>query len=807
MAETRITNTTFYANNVSNARVPLAGNVVVEAGVFNGSAYTNSSVPTLSRVGHSEDVFVQQGSTLVLTFESNVRASLFRLYGYEDSVLTYSDDGKRITMSWQPPLTMAGHSWYFGARAVTHGGSEVLFTRVHVGKTAADIKWCGVGTSTPKIQDGVDDTSLSSGDTLIVKNAIYKGADNAIQIGVNSRGIPAGMTFPSGQHVITDVNGELIVDVTKFTNIMSETPNGVTMDRELSHGDAISFHGSDTINENLTIPAISGSGGSAGDGGRLTRAIGIVGFTLQDFQSISINRSKKIYLSGLSLVSTKNYDSEIGNGDGSSISFNGAEDCIVENIMGIMNDRALFAHYPASHKCKLRNFILTQGSTALNNEGITQSFLAYGAIKPKFHNGLVLDAWEFRNGTTRTLTNTSTVDLPSVTGVDVLDITESPVLSTDGRYIDRDAGKATNARNDQCELRNVVVYNDYGTALWNSFNSGYISQLRDSIEECVFFNAKPSAAQYATNADSILSGQLMQLKNVTVGKTDILQPYYNASVLVATAPKIDGLGIINPTWNTQLSDLDTVIQASESSQGFAISFGDIAIVNEPPNASSQFKTGATTFTSITNQNAVAQGIKYITRVEPNSPMEGGNEFAQNVFRTYGRNLTFENDFNSQNPPAEFSTWYNVNWIDSLPLELMCDHRRTYQFTSVKGVTVSGNSGFAHDTCGRPDDYLMAAGTQPSNPENTPYVVDIYVRELGSGDVSVVWRPPCIKYRENINAVDVLVDGNVFAENQPPDTTEVLLSGLSSGQRTIQVKYKNNIQGDSGLSHPKTVTVS
>lgn len=815
-----ISNFEFYANNVSNARVPTAEVAPTTPGNFDGSIYSSLSTPILSRVGHDQHVYPQSGNQLTLVFRSNIKATLCGIYGFEDMVETRDPDGRTITITWTVPVGEPAVSRHFGVRAKTAGGEHEIFTIAHINKTSSDVFFGGVGTSTPTLKASAEKPELTSGCTLVIKDGTYSNIDDFIQLGSLGLALPSGyyvgnLTFPNGVYTEHTVGTEQGINVSMFSCIISETPLGAIVDRQHKGPFALHMQGNDSVSPGLSNLNVSGGTGNQNDGGRTVRGVLFMGFAIRG-ASAACARVKKSGFIDCSIVDDHSLEapqagSVAWTGDGAVVTYTGTEDCIMEGNHVFGNLRYAVSFYVV-HKSAQRKTMLTSGAMQGANGEIYNAVAYYNNLNHKNYNCWDLDSADYILGGVRypqfpDLTNKIDVQKRWLPG----ETYDGNVIVTYGM------NTAVRGLNDNIDMYGQAHLNDGRPGLAHVNRSGQNTGENDILENSygwytrrTEFDINPHE-NYPNGNDGppALYGGKVTYDGVTCGRADwvpvtsasMIAPWYSAG----HAANIKNVAIVSATWDTAANFTDTVFYGDGANTTYVTDIGGLIVVDPPANMNATWPAAATDYDLIAKENCQTQGIKYTCRVEPKSPLEGDPRPCQDIFRTKGRYLTFWNFGPTLTKQTDFETVYeDVNWYNRLSVSRIRREHQLYQCTS-NGLSLDGNKGHADGGTSRADYYQLTFGMTTDSPDNCPYIINIW--GYVTGDTAVLtWDGVPAEYRGQATGYDFYINDALAAENQDLDSTEIRFSGLTAGSKEIYMIVKDPVRGNSGPSKPITLVI-
>lgn len=825
----RIMNTSFFATSKNGERTPVATfdtvepevpEIPVDPEVPDGptvpvdGVYASLVAPVVTRLEHTQHVYVDQGTTLTLKFRSDIKATLCGLYGFEDMVETRDPDGRTITITWNVSANEPAVTRHFGCRAVTAGGQSEVFTLVHIGKVEADVFEYGLGTARTTLKSAAEDPGLTAGCTLVIKDGFYDDLEDYIQIGSLGLSYPAGyyngnLTFPNGVHTTSTIDGETVVDVSKFSCIIAETPLGVIVDSQHKFPFALHMQGNDSISTGLPNGEISGATGNQNDGQRSVRGILFMGFAVRG-GGLTQNRTKKCGFVDCSAIDDNTLQNPKPNtvqwtGDGSLQSGSGHEDSLLEGCHLFGNHRYMALAF-FSHKMAQRKTLMTSGAAQTSNEGLFNAISYYNSYKYLNNNCWNLDSAEYISGAIRfpNLVNSGFTDFSNP-----IDVTTRNV---DGDDYDENTfhcyGSNTMVKglNDVTLMWGHAYLNGGAPALIHNRASGSNTLTADYIGNSYCWYGR----SIEFDVDPFDGGELwpslwggnIVYDGLTIGRNDALYAGQSSALapgfnpLEGSAdvrPAILNVAVVSPSWDYTTRATDTVFY-SDGSTNRIREIGGILVVDAPPNINTSWTSRAINYTSVSKAEAVDAGIKYITRVEP-----GVNDARpiQDLFRTKGRYLTWWNNRASTTEHPNFYTEYNVNWYNRLSVSRVTRERQEYESVT-NGLTLTGNLGCSAGATSRADYYQTTFGTTVDVPENCPYVINVYAYVF-SGVYVLTWDTIPDEYIGSASGYNIYVDGVLNTANVSLNTTEFRVSGLSLGSHTVQVEVIDAVRGNSGLS--------
>ena len=767
MVETRITNKTFYSNAVPRTPVIDTNTPPVEdpnaggnQGVPTGSdIIALGSVPNITRVGHTRDIFVALGATMSISYQADGDCVLLPKGGYEDMVPSWSTDGRTMTLTWDCPVDEPADSTYIGVEVWVHGDTStteayaVHWDRLHVGKTAGDIKYIGANTDWPVLYPALATRNdYVAGDTAVITDGTYSTNDDIVTIGYSAS--KYNTTFPNGTTTDITFEGNTFKYPVAHSNIMAETPLGVFLDRQHREG-GVAMGGDNR-------PSSSTSN-------RQTQAINILGidcldtpygFSLGGLDSCSINYSA-------SVVSTLKTESPLSFGNGSNMGKRGTRNANFEYNLSFGNQRMLNFDGSDNIAGTWRGIFATNACTQLGDDFVTQTFTGYGSIDHDWLNCWSIDGALYALG----IINDNLGRKPSPNGA---------FITTNGQGHD---------------------YYGEGLLTLNTVRAGVFSDdpnPRNNIKSSVFWHKANVLNDVGSpmNLRSHVGRGKHNLENVTMGKS------LTASETGASSIQSGGLDnnflrclIANAVWGNP--NPDTVSDATSSAQ-----FTDLYVV-KPPTSISSVLTASTGYASSTN-TPKNLGLHYISRIEEGSVLDllPNKRGCKNLFAARGRYGKRYSDESHEVYDGTGGLPY-VNKMARGPWFEFRRSRQRYNCTS-NGLNFTGDVGIAADGV-HPVDYVNRFGTDPSTPENCPYIDDIYGVVDGT-TVNLFWRPVCAAYRATITSYTLLIDNAVAQENIDPTSIGVSIANVPAGERRFEIICIDPTYGNSGKSTPVILTV-
>lgn len=774
MVETRITNKVFFSNAVP--RVPVidssvppvedpTSNPTPDVGQPTGTAIiTPGTVPNITRVAHSKDIYVALGTTMSISYLADDNCTLLPKGGYEDMVVTYSTDGRTMTLTWACPVDEPADSTYIGVEVWVHGDTSateayaVHWDRLHVGKTVSDLKYIGKNTSRAVLYPALaDHTDYNGGDTLIISNGTYSATDDSIAVGYTPTG-DFNLNLPNGVVELITYEGESFYSPIKHTNVMAEDPLGVYLDRQDRAG-GVTIRG-----DARTGPHYSN---------RTAHGINVLGidclnhpngFEMERTDSCSINYSA-------SVQDANRDDISIPFGDGSNHIKRATRNCNYEYTLSFGNQRLLNLDSNGDGKGIWRGIFATNGATQVEGEHITQTFTGYGAVSEDWLNCWAIDGGLFAGG----IRNTSNGTPPFPNAVFI----------------------TTNTQGHE--------YYGEGLLALNTVRAGVFSHEpspANIFKSCVFWQklSLNNSQGNEMNTRPFISRGTHQFANITMGK--------NLSAVDGTAHMFDLYGassssfdkclVVNPIWDRPGSDT----LANPDGGNPINQFSDLYIVSESSSLDSEISSSANFQLSTALPKDL--GFHYISRIEPDSVLAAvaGTRGCQELFPAvgrYGKRYTDESRevYNGTGGRPRVNKMARSPWFEFRKA------RKRYSCSS-NGQNWSGDVGIAQDGV-HPVDYVNRFGTDPSTPQNCPYIDDIYGVVNGT-DVLLFWRPVCAAYRGTITSYSLYIDNALYIENISPTTTSYLVSGVSAGARKFEIVCVDPTHGNSGKSTPVPLTV-
>lgn len=819
-----ISNLDFYANNVADVREPSADVVPTSPGSFDGEIYSSLDTPVISRVGHVQHVYTQSGQQLILVFRSNIKATLCGLYGFEDMIETRDADGRTITLTWNVPNGEAGVSRHFGARAKTAGGEHEIFTLAHINKVPEDIFFGGIGTSRPTLKSAAENPALTQGCTLVINPGDYSDPDDFIQLGSLGLQHPSGyyngnLVFPNGVHTVHTVGTEQIINVSKFSCIVALDPLSVKINRHHRGPFALHMQGNDLISPGLPNPNVSGASGYQNDGGRTVRGILFMAFALRG-GTATCARVKKSGFIDCSIVDDSTLenpppDSVLWFGDGAGVYYSGTEDVILEGNHIFPNHRYGVSCFVA-HKTAQRKTLVTMGAMQGYEGEIFNAIAYYNDLKHVNYNCWHLDSAEYAMGSVR-YPNYLDSGTPNFDNKITMLSRQQPGDLYDSTTIRSYGGNTTVKRlNDQIDMFGHAHLNDIRSSLVHCNGSGRNTLVPDNLENSygwytrrVEFDINPGELTDPEQLPCLWGGSI-EYNGVTVGRTDdamvsasAIGPHHDPADQDLRCD-ITNVAVVSSSWNYQSNFTDTLFYGDGDSS-YVRSIAGVLVVDPPANINTAWTLRASNYDAITKGNAHAQGIKYICRVEPKSPLAGDPRPCQDIFRTKGRYLTFWNYGETADPHPDFRTVYeNVNWYNRLSVAKVREEHQNF-LSLTNGLALDGNKGHAAGATSRADYYQLTYGVTTDDPDNCPYIINIWGYVDGTTAV-VTWDGVPPEYRGQATGYNFYINDVLAAENQSLDATEIRFTGLTSGSKEIYMVVVDPVRGNSGPSKPFNLVI-
>ena len=748
---------------------------------------TLGDAPTIARKTHSQDIYVSNSATMTITYVASEPCTMLPKGGFEDMVVSYSNDGLEMTLSWTCPANEPGDSYYIGCEVWKYGSdiseaTNVLWDRLHVGKISSDIRFIGANTSQLILQNAIDQSDIVAGQTLIINEGVYTNSRDHLNVGYydNNRGLSGVGLLPNGVqdgvytvNVIGDdgvtVTGtEDIVKISKFTTVMAATPCSAIIDR-LNRDFGSSLQGNYR------------DGGT--DGFRTVHGIKIKGVALRNcLRGYSMARTDSCAFEWVSVmhdVLPSEYTAATGNPatyqDGASYAIQSTRNCYIDVFNGIHNNRfgaQMGSKEPwgenASKHTMFRRGFMTTGCVQARVDEIIQTYTGYGARHTRWLNCISIDGALFMAGIER--------DLP-------LSKSGKPADSEHTSFIHTNDGSDDNLA-DRCLSLN--------TSMAGYANDSRNDLIKSSLKNSVFWNKRKLNAdgQEWFSSRSMVRGEYVDMLNLSIGKNERVNTGFASSALVVESAGMDHDNILvaYPRWNYSYTDQVLIGQPALG--------GNYAFAPETQLPPATYLSSLDQYTTITGNNLKTSGFHYISRIERNSTLAGQNTGCQSLFQTIGRTgkLYLDNDL----------TVYNINHLSRGPWREFRRERKTYNCTT-NGITFTGDTGVAKDGI-HPTDYINREGTSPDHPLNTPYIDDIYGKALGGGAVTLWWRPVCSAYRSTISGYNIFVDG-VNIGPQLKSATSIPLTNINPGTRVFEIQVIDAVYGNSGKSRALTITVA
>lgn len=837
---TRFTNTEFYADLENGKREPVATNIDPDPGPIenpdpggdggggqnpggdqsggddggndqgtggdignpSGSVTTTTGgAPVITRKNHSEDIFAQKGVEFSITYVSDRDCTFIAKKGFKKGqVETVSDDGREFTITFTPPLSMPGDSYYIGCKAEVYGddgqpSSTLIYDIAHIGKEPSDIIRIGRGTGQEILQNALEDSSVGyfSGCTVVVEPGYYDDDRDYLHIGqwAASDVIPNGMRGELVPKVVfqadavtpfqdADGNDEIqyIQRTSKYTTIISRQPYKAIIDRK-------NFQRSDIeILGNYRAESFTGSTGY-----REVFGIAVKGFacrnTTYNSRMEKVDSCKITDCSNMQSITTGQYMEQTGEpaffSDGGMIATRSVRNCTIESINALANNRAgLFIsgggyfhpgqYLDSTMYCRFKNIMLTHGCFQPFSQHISQTFLGYGGRNNDLINCWAIDSKFFISGYRS-------------------HPTEDRVVSVNDHF----SFQITNASSEQFNLRRFLAINDSRGGVKLDQGDANTFEGRTTISESVFWG---KAAGISQNGIMDIRG-FGELSNITVGKVEDAPFYVVHAEFVLSS---EGVLVLNPTWDYAYPQDPTLF--GQPFNLFENSADDkYCLISDNPTNAKMNALDNSLF--IDRQNTKSSGAQYVGRIDPGTNIANFGAGCTNIFADELRTETEYLDDDDTIYDGRSGERY-INSYSRECWESWQEERRGWS-TFVDDVEYTGAVGWCEQEGISPTDYINREGTSPDHPTNCPFIDDIYGKVVGS-DVKIWWRPVCAPYRDTITGYDIYIDRIRVAENQPKEATQATLSNVESGTRVFEIIAKDPTFGDSGFSREVRLTI-
>lgn len=757
--------------------------------VGSDTVVTVAEAPLITRKAHNRDIFVQGGQAFSITYVIDSEGTLLPKGGYEDMTVSYSANGREMTLSWFCPYGEAGDSTYIGAEVWGYGKQDsdetvrTLWDRLHVNKTINDVVFCGKNRDHKTITAGAENLMIRKGMTLVVDDDYYNTREDWINFGFVrdsygsvwanvQRGEVSGYLTESHTYDEYFETGETFQAalIKKHAVIMAASPLGAILDREGLYG-GVNFYG----NGKYSSVTEGNTGGPAVEG------VKVLGFAIRNaVTAATFLRVQRCGMAYNSFVQDISYD------DSLTVDFTGGGSCLFNrataytlfennNVLG--NSRMLcgnfFGGYGA-YKSVWRGNIATSGCIMFDrHDNISQTYTNYGAHNIGFFNCWAIDSAFFAAG----------YQLPQ-----------------GGNPKFNHTFAQTNGGNNNVTLDQVLALNDVRAGI-ESNTSGRFTGNNDVIQNSVIWNRVFISDSINTDeAGYLMKGsKTLNAKNVTLGRNPDFYNFNGTRLSMSSGmDDQESMLFASPTWGT-LDDLSQrEMITSYSTWGGNNGF----ISNYEPQSSS---VSGAEYSVYERDQAQSVGFKYISRVEESSTLDSLNTGCKNIFPKVGRYGKYFGESGYDTRYDGIEAQY-VNAISRMPWIEFRRERQLYSCNS-KGVNYSGKVGWAVDG-GNPIDYINRYGTTPEKPLNCPYIEDWYVVAGTAGKARLSWRPIAPIFRSSVAGYKILVDGVDLFPNTPysKEKTSIELTGLNSGQRRFNIIVVDPTNGNSGLSRTIRATI-
>lgn len=776
MPETRITNRTFFSNAIP--RVPIidasspptdlpagGGGLVGQPTLSENITY--EATPNITRVSHTRDIFVPLGTQMSISYTADSPCTLLPKGGYEDMVVSYSTDGLTMTLTWNCAADEPADSTYIGVEVWLHGSTAtteayaVHWDRLHVGKVIGDLKYIGTDTAWPILYTALDQrTDYVAGDTVIITDGTYSNALDILGIGYIPD-VGFNTSFPSGSSEEITHEGESFQQGIKQTNVMAQTPCGVLLDRQ-NRGGGVHLRG-DARTGNISS-------------GRMTQAINILGIDcLNHPNGFDITRADSCSINYSASVVDTNKDDVIGAtyhvsvfGDSTNLSKSASRNCNFEYNLSFGNQRMLNLDGGGEAKGTWRGIFATNGATQVQGENRTQTFTGYGATQEDWLNCWAIDGGLFAGG--------------------IRDLDDGSLAVPNSVFI------TTNSSGHAFHGEGLLALNTVRSPIFSQSPSP-----KNTFKSCVFWqklNVLNTLGE-PINPTSFIAQGTHDLENITMGK--------NLSVASGTAHMINGynagtslytrLLAIRPIWDRVDADVLVTIEGGET-------YSDLYVVSTSSNLSPTLT--ATSGFELSAATPKDLGAHYISRIETGSVLDAlaNGRGCQNIFSAIGRYGKRYVD-NSREVYDGTGGLPRVNKMARSPWAEFRTARQRYLCNS-NDLAWSGEVGLGKPGV-HPVDYINRFGTDPSTPENCPYIDDIYGVVDGTS-VHLFWRPVCAALRETITSYSIYIDDALYLENVSPTAITYTIPSVTAGVRKFEIVCVDPTYGNSGKSTPVVLTV-
>lgn len=720
-----------------------------------GGGVVTTTLPTITRKNHNQDIYLAKGAALSITYVADGDCTMLLKWGYDDMIVSYTDDGREMTVTWTCPANEPSDSTPIGVEVFVYGSDSetdysnqytVLWDILHIGKTSADIIDFNTGNS---IRTNFSRMN-SPNNTLIVPDATYTKDDD--EISLRNYAFPFSSSPVNGSFTESGTGTNKTYTVTENSVIISRTPLGSILDRNGKIG-GVYIEGD--------IPEYSGYN-VYGLGGRAV-AIKIKGFAVKNSGrgQIGIVKGEKCAIDGCENIQDMGFRelNTFWQGDGAANYIIASLDSNIEYGGGMANERfgnlmAFTLNNPARRSKNARNWS-TMACVQIESQRRCQDFSFYGATDCKVSNCIAVDDYLYADGIRQGGAGNSISNFNFIN---------------------------TNGANLSTTLSRCMSFNTIKSFWWNNNNSSDDAD-KSLLRHCV--TAIKRAHPFGSDTSAFWRNHF-DIENTIMGnyeKFPGLSAFFDFG-----NDDVTGLLLVYPGWNYGL--IDSIMGGNSFPN-----FDGIGIVN-PPEEINEYITALVDYYNYASVEAA--GVKYWTRTEDGGSARTAGLGPVDFWCAEGRYGKFEADNDNTVYNGSSASVPYVNWLQRSPWYERQQLRRTYNHTTTDGTVFSGDAGI-NEAGVHPVDYFHRRGVSPFAPTNCPYIEDIYHKVLSNGTVRLWWRPVCPKYRGTITGLDFYVDGVRVAENQNKRYTRFDIENLNSGTRSIWIVCKDTTYGDSGHS--------
>ncbi|MES2662255.1 MAG: hypothetical protein V4629_03035 [Pseudomonadota bacterium] len=760
---------------------------------FNGISLKATQAPVITLVS-AEDPLVAVGAAFSVVFQVQAAGVgyAFKSAGPDDAVLTVSESGETLTLSWTSPVGMAADSIYFGVGVMNEFSDVPIYkyNRVHVGKT--QVLKAGVGFQYAHFRAA--NQVLVSGGTVVMKDGTYSTDD--WRIGPNGSG--AGNRLPA-KGVYTEDNtgigGGKKYYCSKRTTIMAETPFGIVYRHDLNTAGedrtnvaACEIYGDENFDAEETFYNDTETGGAAFFTPFQFAPWGNQNFIAVKGLLIVSNSSAAIFQIRRSVGTYFQYCGAIGlGGQFGFYNHSLARQCLIENCLYSGGARSVASSYKGPKEITHRRFLFTkqQVPSGWPNGGLN----CYGARRWTAQNCIEIgskgsgDYWTHGGDDTASFampdTNVNGFGPTAKTWQTDVTFSNCMAVGTDESMFRNDSFEFRQRYRpyDGIKVDGLVGWDTQtcGTSYPMISGPGYLSRIASNKVRTLL-----NAASFSQNAKTAFIGTLrgtldiskLILSNISLSPT---------TGELKSAADSGGLFFVNFPVNEPINVTDGLVWNFNGTKTY--------LINDRQPVETNVKYPATSYDPLTN------GWTYPHKIDAGSRLDLDGLSFGNVMHSVGKQGTFFGDTGFTEVIASES------WAETIDYEPFRQQLvgRTYTGPKKSGGTGTLNWERNHAV---PGEHWFEWIIKQSGKTIYPWAFSVHtfsnriylrVRRYAENNMTNL-----VKFKVYIN--------DAHADDIYPNEHGLLLNKLPAGTHKIQLSADDSVTGESGLSVAKTVVI-